>query len=173
MVNFEGGAIPEEYHTAYIIDRVNTTSTVWLGLTLGCCQCHDHKFDPFTQKDFYRLYAFFNNVPEQGLDGSKGNAVPFIKAPTPGQQRQLDDRQAVGVPLEEPRHGLEVGRYEVRHRQRVLVRGVPLPFGAVGRDAMQALRGGLRQGVRHPTGVRHRAAPPRARRHGGSGCRRS
>jgi hypothetical protein len=90
MINFEGGAIPAEYHTAYIVDRVNTTSTVWLGLTLGCCQCHDHKYDPFTQRDFYSLYAFFNQVPENGLDGSKGNAVPMIKAPTRTQQEQID-----------------------------------------------------------------------------------
>src|SRR5262245_30880336 len=89
MINFEGGAIPEEYLNAYIVDRVNTTSTVWMGLTLGCCQCHDHKFDPFTQKEFYRLYAFFNNVPERGLDGNKGNAMPFIKVPTPEQEKRL------------------------------------------------------------------------------------
>ena len=89
MITFEGGAIPEEYLTAYIIDRVNTTGTVWLGLTVGCAQCHDHKYDPFAQKDFYSLYAFFNNVPEQGLDGSKGNASPFIQIPTPDQQKSI------------------------------------------------------------------------------------
>jgi hypothetical protein len=89
MINFEGGAIPDEYHTAYVVDRVNTTATVWMGLTLGCCQCHDHKFDPFTQKDFYRLYAFFNSVPENGLDGNKGNAVPYIKVPTADQEKKL------------------------------------------------------------------------------------
>jgi hypothetical protein len=89
MINFEGGAIPQEYHNAYIVDRVNTTSTVWLGLTVGCAQCHDHKFDPITHKEFYQLYAFFHNVPENGLDGSKGNAAPFIKAPTRQQQRHL------------------------------------------------------------------------------------
>ncbi len=83
MINFEGGAIPEEYHTAYIVDRVNTTATVWLGLTVGCAQCHDHKYDPLTQKEFYQLYAFFNNVPENGLDGRKGNATPLVKVPTP------------------------------------------------------------------------------------------
>jgi hypothetical protein len=91
MVNFEGGAIPEEYHTAYIIDRVNTVSTVWLGLTMGCCQCHDHKFDPIAQKEYYQMYAFFNHVPENGLDGQKGNAVPFIKTPTPSQKQKLDE----------------------------------------------------------------------------------
>lgn len=89
MINFEGGAIPQEYLTAYIIDRVNTTGTVFLGLTVGCTQCHDHKFDPLTQKDFYSLYAFFNTLPENGLDGSKGNAAPLLKAPRPGQDQLL------------------------------------------------------------------------------------
>jgi hypothetical protein len=90
MITFEGGAIPEEYHTAYVVDRVNTTGTVWLGLTIACAQCHDHKYDPLTQKDFYRFYAFFNNVPESGLDGSKGNASPQIPAPDAGQRAELD-----------------------------------------------------------------------------------
>ena len=91
MINFEGGAIPEEYHAAYIIDRVNTMGTVWLGLTVGCCQCHDHKFDPIAQKEYYQLFAFFNHVPENGLDGQKGNAAPFIKTPTPQQRQKLDE----------------------------------------------------------------------------------
>jgi len=63
---------------------------VWLGLTLGCAQCHDHKYDPFTQRQFYQLFAFFYNVPESGLDGSKGNAMPFVKAPTADQKQQLE-----------------------------------------------------------------------------------
>ncbi len=91
MINFEGGAIPEEYHTAYLVDRVNTTATVWLGLTVGCAQCHDHKFDPIKQKEFYELVAFFNHVPENGLDGSKGNAVPMIKTPTRSQEERLSE----------------------------------------------------------------------------------
>jgi hypothetical protein len=94
MINFEGGAIPEEYHTAYIVDRVNTTATVWLGLTVACCQCHDHKYDPITQKEFYQLYAFFHNLPENGLDGAKGNAAPVLKAPTRRQQQRLDELAA-------------------------------------------------------------------------------
>ncbi len=85
MINFEGGAIPEEYHAAYLIDRVNTTTTVWLGLTVACAQCHDHKYDPITQKDYYQLFAFFNNVPENGLDGNHGNAEPMLRFPTPDQ----------------------------------------------------------------------------------------
>ncbi len=89
MINFEGGAIPEEYHAQYVIDRVNTTGTVWLGLTAGCAQCHDHKYDPITQKDYYRLFAFFNNVPENGLDGAKGNAEPILRIPNKEQAAKL------------------------------------------------------------------------------------
>ncbi len=90
MINFEGGAIPEEYHNAYLVDRVNTTGTLWLGLTVACAQCHDHKYDPIPQKEYYQLYAFFNNVPENGLDGQKGNAAPFILAPTAEEKAELD-----------------------------------------------------------------------------------
>src|SRR5947208_11434421 len=61
-----------------------------MGLTTRCPQCHDHKYDPLTQREYYRFYAFFNNVPEQGLDGQKGNAVHFMKVPMPEQQTQLD-----------------------------------------------------------------------------------
>jgi hypothetical protein len=106
MINFEGGAVPEEYHTAYLVDRVNTTGTVFMGLTVGCAQCHDHKYDPIKQKEFYQLYALFNNVPEKGLDGNKGNAAPFIKTPTRQQQQKLDSlaaeihqvQQSLGAP---------------------------------------------------------------------------
>ncbi len=105
MINFEGGAIPAEYLTAYIVDEVNTTSTVWMGLTMGCCQCHDHKFDPMTMKEYYQLYAFFNNVPENGLDGSKGNAVPALKMPTTAQQAKLDESAAAVKRLEADKHG--------------------------------------------------------------------
>ncbi|MCI0377716.1 MAG: PSD1 and planctomycete cytochrome C domain-containing protein [Gemmataceae bacterium] len=89
MINFEGGAIPDEYLNNYIVDRVNTTATVWLGLTMTCAQCHDHKYDPISQKEFYQLYAFFNNVPESGLDGAKGNAAPLLPLPTKEQSEAL------------------------------------------------------------------------------------
>ncbi len=90
MITFEGGVIPEEYRVAYVVDRVNTTGTVWMGLTVGCAQCHDHKFDPLTMKDFYQFYGLFNSVPEQGSDGAKGNSVPFMKAPLPDQKIAID-----------------------------------------------------------------------------------
>ena len=76
MINYEGGAIPEEYHVEYVVDRVDTTANVFMGLTMGCARCHDHKYDPITQKDYYRFFAFFNTIAEKGLDGKTGNAAP-------------------------------------------------------------------------------------------------
>ncbi len=91
MINYEGGAIADEYQYAYLVDRVNTTATVWLGLTMACSQCHDHKYDPLSNADYYRFLAFFNNVPERGLDGNRGNAAPTLKLATPEQQERLDE----------------------------------------------------------------------------------
>jgi hypothetical protein len=88
--NGEGGIIPEEYRVEYVADRAQTTATVWMGLTLGCARCHDHKYDPFLQKDFYRLFAYFNNIPnEKGFSYNYGNEEPYIKAPLPEQEKQL------------------------------------------------------------------------------------
>ena len=89
VISSEGGIIAEEYRVEYVADRVRTLSTVWLGLTLECAKCHDHKFDPVTQRDYYRMFAFFNNVPEHGEDGRVANAVPMIPAPTREQQAAL------------------------------------------------------------------------------------
>lgn len=80
-INSEGGSIPEEWAVEYVVDRIDTVGTVWLGLTLGCARCHDHKYDPLTQRDYYRLFAFFNNVPEWGLGPNNGNSPPFITLP--------------------------------------------------------------------------------------------
>ncbi|MSU54022.1 MAG: DUF1553 domain-containing protein [Opitutaceae bacterium] len=91
VINSEGGIIDEEYRLEYVADRVRTLSTAWLGLTMECAKCHDHKFDPIRQKDFYQLSAFFNNVPEHGEDGRVANAVPMIPAPTREQQTALAD----------------------------------------------------------------------------------
>jgi len=99
MINFEGGAIPEEYHVEYVVDRASTTATTWLGLTMGCARCHDHKYDPIKQRDFYRFFAFFNTVPERGLDGYEGNADPMLQLPSAEQKRQMEDlkRQITGI----------------------------------------------------------------------------
>ncbi len=86
----EGGIVPEEFLVEYAVDRVDTTSTVWLGLTLGCARCHDHKFDPLTQKEFYEVLAHFNNIPERGKALKYVNSPPFVTAPTVDQRAQLD-----------------------------------------------------------------------------------
>lgn len=94
--NGEGGIIPEEYRVEYVADRVQTTSAVWMGLTVGCARCHDHKYDPILQKDFYRLFAYFNNIPnEKGFAYNYGNEEPYVQAPTQEQQIKLAefDRQ--------------------------------------------------------------------------------
>jgi hypothetical protein len=80
-INSEGGAIPDEWIVEYVADRVETTGTMFLGLTMTCSRCHDHKYDPISQKEFYRLFAFFNGIDEAGLGPNNGNSPPFIKVP--------------------------------------------------------------------------------------------
>ena len=102
MINGEGGAIAEEQRINYVFDRVETTSTVWLGLTMACSQCHDHKYDPLSQKEYYEFFAYFNNIPETGRvdkrsrksdkDGynhSMQRSKPWISLPTPELTKQL------------------------------------------------------------------------------------
>ena len=106
MINYEGGAIPEEYQVEYVADRVDTTANVFMGLTVGCARCHDHKFDPISQKDYYRFFAFFNTIAEKGLDGKSGNAAPILEMPTAAQASEVAwlqqaDRRARGGPARE------------------------------------------------------------------------
>jgi ubiquinone/menaquinone biosynthesis C-methylase UbiE len=93
-LNGEGGRIAEESRVDYVVDRVDTTATVWLGLTLGCARCHDHKYDPFTAKDYYRLYAYFNSIDESGAVDRGGNASPVMELPTPAQVKQKAEHDA-------------------------------------------------------------------------------
>jgi hypothetical protein len=80
-INDEGGSLDAEFEVEYVADRVDTTATVWLGLSAGCARCHDHKYDPISQREYYQLFAYFNRVPEKGIDGRKGAAKPFIEVP--------------------------------------------------------------------------------------------
>ena len=98
MTSDEGGIIPAEYLNLYVIDRVNTTGITWLGMTVGCAQCHDHKYDPLTQRDYYRLYSFFYNVPESGIDGTRvHNPKPFMLVPSAEQKAKLEKLAAESV----------------------------------------------------------------------------
>ena len=89
VINSEGGIIEEEYRVEYVADRVRTLGMAWLGLTVECARCHDHKFDPISQADYYKLFAFFDSVPELGEAGRVANAVPMIPAPTARQRAQI------------------------------------------------------------------------------------
>ncbi|MDZ4404050.1 DUF1553 domain-containing protein [Prosthecobacter sp.] len=88
MANNESGIIDEEYRVEYVADRLETTGTTWLGLTIGCARCHDHKYDPITQREFYQLFAFFNNLPEQGLIKAD-NPPPLLSVPSTEQETKL------------------------------------------------------------------------------------
>ena len=98
MLNGEGGAIPEEQRNVALFDRVDTTSTTWLGLTMTCARCHDHKYDPLTQKDYYSLMAFFNNVPETGTPtdtiGQYYIAKPWVFAGTDAEMAKMKTLEA-------------------------------------------------------------------------------
>ncbi|MEO8429504.1 MAG: PSD1 and planctomycete cytochrome C domain-containing protein, partial [Verrucomicrobiota bacterium] len=95
MVNTEGGTDEEEFRVAALVDRVNTTFDVWMGSTLGCAQCHDHKYDPFTQKEYYQALAFLNQTRDKGRVND-----PELDLPTPAQQLKRDEVKAKLEPLE-------------------------------------------------------------------------
>jgi mono/diheme cytochrome c family protein len=93
MINGEGGRIAEENRVEYVFDQTETTGTVWLGLTVGCARCHDHKFDPFSQKDYYQLFAYFNQTPVNGGGGS-GQTAPVMDFATADQEAKRKAAQA-------------------------------------------------------------------------------
>jgi hypothetical protein len=117
----EGGAIPDEFAARYAVDRVETFSTVWMGLTTGCAACHDHKYDPIAQKEFYQLYAFYNSLDEDPMDGNALNHPPVISLPTPEQEAKLAkyDREADTV-----RRVIQAGLAAVNYED-------PLPMSAL------------------------------------------
>ena len=105
MINFEGGAIAEEYQVEYVVDRVEATSSAFMGLTMGCARCHSHKYDPITHKEFYQFFAFFNTVPERGLDGRT-------------RQRRAGSAAAVARPADAARRARRGHRGENRRARR-------------------------------------------------------
>ncbi|HXG13215.1 MAG TPA: PSD1 and planctomycete cytochrome C domain-containing protein, partial [Gemmataceae bacterium] len=89
----EGGSIEEEVYVRNVVDQVDTNGTVFLGLTVGCARCHDHKYDPLTQKDYYQLFAFFNSIDGRALDGNAARHAPVVRLATPEQLGSLDRLQ--------------------------------------------------------------------------------
>src|SRR5262249_2243800 len=119
----EAGSIDEEWRVENAVDRVETTATVFLGLTMGCGRCHDHKFDPISQKEFYRFYAFFNSVNEKGVyTEQRGNMPPLVALPTPEDERRLRQFDGVIAAAERAARELEsaTGRELVEAELRVL-----------------------------------------------------
>ncbi|MDP7048284.1 MAG: PSD1 and planctomycete cytochrome C domain-containing protein [Verrucomicrobiota bacterium] len=114
-IQSEGGVINEEYRVETVVDRVETTSAVFLGLTFGCARCHDHKYDPISQREFYEFYALFNNVPETAHVGNADKLAdkPFVKVPSAAQREQMERQRAEIAVLEkkpEAENQLKVAR---------------------------------------------------------------
>jgi hypothetical protein len=116
-ITIEGGVIDEEYRTEYVIDRVVTTSTIWLGMTMMCGRCHDHKYDPISQKEFYQFFAFFNQVPERGKSGF----APKLKIASPltTQQQQRIDRQIADAEQRLKQHPALSGKQLIEWEQQL------------------------------------------------------
>ncbi len=89
----EGGSIKEEVYVRNVVDRVKAFGTIFMGLTTGCAVCHDHKYDPFSMKDFYQLFAFFNNIDGEPLDGNRKDHAPVVRVPQIEHQQQLQQLQ--------------------------------------------------------------------------------
>lgn len=139
-INGEGGRIPEENRVDYVFDMTETTGTVWLGLTLNCCRCHDHKFDPLTNRDYYSLTAFFNQTPLTG-QSRDGQLPPVLRVPPADEAQRLAELEKS---LTEKRQSLETERKAAEARrpaweQKLLTdAGTTKPDGQPGPDASSA-----------------------------------
>ncbi|QDT92335.1 DUF1553 domain-containing protein [Gimesia algae] len=129
MITHEGGTIPEENLVNYTVDRVKTTSEVFMGLTMGCAQCHDHKYDPITMQDFYQFFAYFNRLEDRGLDGNSGvNAGPKLSVKTElsfasEELKSLDaELKRLQVELDHPDEAA-MRHWEVATQQQLAERG--------------------------------------------------
>ena len=134
-INGEGGRIPEENRVDYVMDMTETTGTAWLGLTVGCARCHDHKFDPISQRDYYSLSAFFNQTP---VDGSGGNpqTKPIIDLTTLDERERLVSYEKM---LVEPRTEIECREKEIFPREAGLPASKSLAAVHLDGEAVRAL----------------------------------
>ena len=157
----EGGVIPEEYTVLYTRDRTETVSQVWMGLTAGCAVCHDHKFDPISQREFYELAAFFNNTTQSTMDGNIKDTPPTVFVPSEADRPRS---QVVTAELAAIRKGLETREQTARSDFAKWLAG-PDP------KALESTipTGGLRlAAINFPAQRHHRSRPSvRIRRHGG------
>ena len=120
----EGGSIDEEVYVRNVDDRVDTTGTVFLGLTVGCSRCHDHKYDPIKSKDYYQLFAIFNSLDDKPLDGNAARPAPIIQVPTPEQAAALT---RIDLRIATIRKKIEVELAKLPADEKLKDREVPLP----------------------------------------------
>ena len=159
MTNSEGGTDDEEFRNAAIVDRVNTTGQVWLGLTMGCAQCHDHKYDDITQQEYYRFFAIFNNT----ADADHGDERPWLEELTDAQRQQRSQLQGQIDALvsaktdasQEQSAEREKKRKELQ-KQLSAIRGVRTPImrelvGDQRRESFVHVRGNFRVGGKKVT----------------------
>ena len=106
----EGGVIDEEWRLHYVFDRSETFSTAFLGLTVACAKCHDHKFDPISQKDDYQLSGFFNKIRELGMTGEDGDYGPLLYLPTSDQQKKLEILKSI---IEKTKYKINLTKQEL------------------------------------------------------------
>lgn len=126
--NSEEGSPIDEFLLENAVDRVDTTSTVWLGLTMGCARCHDHKYDPISQKEYYQLVDYFNDVAESGRAKRDGNSEPWIRTPTPPQRTKLSELEAR---VDRAHAALQKAEPAIQSAQRVWEKVLPARTHAV------------------------------------------
>ena len=169
MANNESGIIDEEYRTEYVIDRLNATAATWLGITVGCAQCHDHKYDPLTQKEFYQLFAFFNSTVDAGLI-KKDDPPPVIEVPTAAQSAEVERLTTARKGAEKATAPLEKGlQKSIAEWEKAAVSTLaPLPENPLIHCAFEdgpAPAAALGTTVEYVPGVRGRAAKLDATQH--------
>ena len=140
----EAGSIDEEWRVENAVDRVETTATTFLGLTLGCARCHDHKFDPVSQREFYQFFGFFNSVNERGVYTEQpGNVPPLIPVPDPEQEARLRKLAAAAADAEKAVRAEEAETPRRQERWEQGRRSAPVPARPAGQVLRCPLDGGL------------------------------
>lgn len=125
MINGEGGRIPEENRIDYVMDMAETTGTIWLGLTFNCCRCHDHKYDPIAAREYYGLFAFFNQTPVNG-DGGNPQTPPILEVPAKAPFSKAPVKVMVMEDMAKPRETFMLTRGNYEKPGEKVTAGIPL-----------------------------------------------
>ena len=161
----EGGVIPEEFEVIYAKDRADTTGAVFLGLTVGCATCHDHKFDPITQKDFYRMTAFFRNTTQYVMDGNVSDTPPILIVPRMEERRhymklldKLRGAESALAAAVDARNG-KFDAWLAKRRYRSLTAPLDAAAETMAADPAQVTRAGASSPLTLPPGVESGEGP--------------